>query len=238
MNTWKALLLIYCAIDVRYPLTRWRRKRFAHCLTEQDVEEAENSFRHFPPLVRELTEGRASVDYATVHVPQALRTVSPISFGGFWPSPTDVSAELSEYAPPGAFDSVFILWPQNDAAAGRFIPSAGWGFGMGATAAANGATYAVVANASLSAWRRPRIGEVWLHEWLHGVCHHFAQRGHALPEGDADGGGPHGYVQSPTTGWTDYYRDLMNGKVEERGSFTGIQSDAWRESLEPRTLPA
>ena len=70
-------------------------------------------------------------------------------------------------------------------------------------------------------------GEVWLHEWLHGVCAHFAQRGHVMPERDADGGELHGYVRSPTAGWTDYYRDLMSGKVLEGGKRLGIPGDAW-----------
>lgn len=52
----------------------------------------------------------------------------------------------------------------------------------------------------------PLKGEAWLHEWLHGVCVHFVQQGHQMPVGDADGADRHGYVCSPTTGWTDYYR--------------------------------
>ncbi len=54
--------------------------------------------------------------------------------------------------------------------------------------------------------------EVWLHEWLHGVCAHFRELGYPLPDGDADGGDRHGYVQSPETGWTNFYRDLMTGQ--------------------------
>jgi hypothetical protein len=88
---------------------------------------------------------------------------------------------------------------------------------MGASKWTNDATYAAIANAPSSAWRNEARGEVWLHEWLHGVCAHFAQRGHVMPERDADGGELHGYVRSPTAGWTEYYRDLMNGNVLGRG---------------------
>lgn len=236
MNTWNALLLIYCSIDVRYRVGRWRRKHFVHQLSDAEVCEAEGSFRHFPSLVDELTNGRASVDYKIVHVQQTLRSVSAISWGGFWPAPKDVRAEIAQYAPRGAVDSVFVLWPQTNFVTGRAIRSGGWGFGMGGSEDTKGATYATVANAPSEAWRRPRIGEVWLHEWLHGVCHHFAQRGHTMPEGDADGGERHGYVQSPTTGWTDYYRDLMNGRVDERGTLKGVASSAWLESTSPLLL--
>ena len=235
MKTWNALLLIYCEIDVRYRISRWRRKHFAHELSEPEVEEAEDSFRHFPPLVEELTDGRAAIDYAIVHVDKPLRSVSPISWGGFWPSPRDTREELDRFSPRGYFDSVFILWPQTNFATGRAVPSGGWGFGMGATNETNGATYAAVANARSGAWQTPRVGEVWLHEWLHGVCHHFAERGHIMPDGDADGGGRHGYVQSPTTGWCDYYRDLMNARVAENATLTGIAKTAWEET-NPRAV--
>jgi len=53
------------------------------------------------------------------------------------------------------------------------------------------------------------------------------QRGHVMPERDADGGELHGYVRSPTAGWTDYYRDLMSGNVLEGGKRFGIPGDAW-----------
>ena len=38
-----------------------------------------------------------------------------------------------------------------------------------------------------------------------------------MPDGDADGADRHGYVRSPKTGWTDYYRDLMTCNVNEDG---------------------
>jgi hypothetical protein len=69
-----------------------------------------------------------------------------------------------------------------------------------------------------------------LHEWLHGVCHYFTQRGFAMPERDADGAELHGYQRSPTAGWTDYYRDLMSGMVVENGKQLGVPLGAWTES--------
>ncbi len=163
---------------------------------------------------------------------------SPISWGGFWPAPNDTRAELDRFAPRGSFDSIFVLWPQTNFATGRAIPSGGWGFGMGATNETNGATYATVANTRREIWQLPRIGEVWLHEWLHGVCHHFRRRGYAMPDGDADGADRHGYVHSPTNGWSDYYRDLMNGRVLEDGEPKGIATIAWEEPNPRATLVA
>jgi hypothetical protein len=93
----------------------------------------------------------------------------------------------------------------------------------------------VVANAASWAWKIPIVGEVWLHEWLHGVCRIFAEKGFAMPEYDADGGGSHGYIQSETTGWTSFYRDLMTGQVVEDGEKKGITAGAWRSRVSSGT---
>ena len=52
-----------------------------------------------------------------------------------------------------------------------------------------------------------------------------------MPERDADGAELHGYVRSPKRGWTQYYRDLMTGKVSENDGHLGIPLAAWREDL-------
>jgi len=90
------------------------------------------------------------------------------------------------------------------------------------------ATYATVANVQSEIWEIPVKGEVWLHEWLHGACSFFKSLGYTMPDGDADGAERHGYIRSPVTGWTDYYRDLMNQDVLEEGTATGIPTAAWR----------
>lgn len=227
MTIWKAILLIYQRIEVSYP-GRWRLpKRFSHSLPEQEIADAIMSFEHFPALVADLTAQRATVNYDVVRVNRPLDSLTSRAKKMFWPSPDDTGAELDDLAPSGKYDSIFVLWPQNDLARGRSIASGGWGLGMGASQWSNNATYAVVGNAPSFAWRIPKIGEVWLHEWLHGVCAYFHDRGHVMPSGDADGGSRHGYIQSKTTGWTDYYRDLMNGAVLDDGRLTGIQSDGW-----------
>jgi len=80
-------------------------------------------------------------------------------------------------------------------------------------------------------------GEVWLHEWLHGVCNFFEIQGYKMPAGDADGGDRHGYIRSPETGWTGYYRDLMNGRVIEDGKPRGIPPHAWSIPFSYELIP-
>lgn len=245
MAIWKTLLLVYRELDVRLPVARdllvgrdsveptksgKTRKRFHHIASERELADALDSFAGFPQLVSELTNGAATIEHEIVNVDHALTSLTRESETRFWPSPDDIRSDLEEFAPIGKYDSIFVFWPQRDLKNGMAVPCDAWGLATGASDWSNGATYAAIANAPSSAWKNEARGEVWLHEWLHGVCAHFAQRGHTMPERDADGAELHGYVRSPTAGWTDYYRDLMNGMVVENGKRLGIPLDAWRKT--------
>ena len=238
MNIWKALLLVYRRIDVRYPAGWIRRKRFAHELSEDELRDALNSFSAFPSLVKELSDGGATVTYQTEIIQKALSSITADADNSFWPSPDDTRIELDALAPAGRYDSIFVFWPQSNLTSGAQIPCRGWGFGLGPSDWTNDATYAVIGNAPSWAWSIPVIGEVWLHEWLHGVCRVFEDKGVAMPEHDADAGGNHGYVQSETTGWTAFYRDLMTGQVLEKGERKGITAEAWASGITPTTSVA
>jgi len=220
----KALLLVYRRIDF---LAGFQHTRFVHSLADAEIEDAIESFRHFPELVTELTQRLVLIESEIVFADRVLATLTTTGSDQYWPSPDDTRPELEALASPCRYDSVFVLWPQSNLANGSSISSAGWGLAIAAGPWSNWATYATVANARSSTWKVPRSGEVWLHEWLHGVCAFFADRGFPMPDGDADGGGRHGYEQSPVSGWTDYYRDLMNGNVLENGRRLGIPLGAW-----------
>jgi hypothetical protein len=220
----KAILLIYRQIDF---LADSRKTRFVHTLADAEIEDAIESFRHFPESVTELTHRLVLIESDIVFAERNLATLTATGPQQYWPSPDDTRQELDTLASPYRYDSVFVLWPQNNFATGSSISSPGWGLAISASSWSNWATYATVANARSATWNVPRLGEVWLHEWLHGVCGFFADRGVSMPDGDADGGGRHGYKQSPVSGWTDYYRDLMSGSVLEHGRRLGIPLEAW-----------
>jgi hypothetical protein len=229
MKLWRSLLLVYRELDVRLAVGRdsvepRKRKHFHHIASERELSDALDSFAGFPQLVFELTNGAAEIKHEIVKSDHALTSLTRESPSRFWPSPDDIRSDLEAFAPPGKYDSIFVFWPQRNLKNGTAVPCDAWGLAMGASESTNGATYAAIANAPSSAWQNEARGEVWLHEWLHGVCAHFGQRGHVMPERDADGGELHGYVRSPTAGWTDYYRDLMNGNVLEGGERVGIPS--------------
>jgi hypothetical protein len=220
----KAMLLVYRRIDF---LAESQKTRFVHTLADAEIEDALESFRHFPELVTELTHRLVFIEAEIVLAERTLATLTATGPDQYWPSPDDTRPELDILAPPYQYDSVFVLWPQNDLTTGSSILSAGWGLAIAAGQWSNWATYATIANARSATWKVPRLGEVWLHEWLHGVCAFFTDQGYPMPAGDADGGGRHGYEQSPVSGWTDYYHDLMTGNVLENGRRLGIPLEAW-----------
>ncbi len=230
MTIWRSLLLVYGAIDVAIRDRLGNPQHFVHFLTDAEISDGVSSFQSFPSLVEELTSGKASVRYEIHQAERCLSSLTPLSEGLYWPSPSDTREEIDRFAAPGSRESIFVLWPQVNLRDGTSVRSAGWGLGMAASAWSNNATYATVANTESWRWQIPVVGEVWLHEWLHGVCAYFADRGYSMPDGDADGGARHGYVQSRVSGWTDYYRDLMTGNVLDAGVSMGIPLDAWGET--------
>jgi hypothetical protein len=227
VTVWHSLLLIYGTIDVELRDRSRSSQRFIHFLTDTEVRDGVRSFQQFPSLVEDLTSGGASVQYEVHRVERCLTSLTHMGEGMYWPSPTDTREEIDRLAAPGSYESIFVLWPQRNLRDQTFVRSAGWGLGMAASVWSNNATYATVGNTELWKWQIPVVGEVWLHEWLHGVCAYFASLGYMMPDGDADGGARHGYIQSRVSGWTDYYRDLMTGNVLDAGTATGIPLDAW-----------
>ena len=220
----KAILLLYRQIDF---LGESQTTRFVHRLSDAEIEDAIESFQHFPELVTELTHGLIVMEFEVVSAQRSLTTLTATGPDQYWPSPDDTRPELETFVPPYRYDSIFALWPQSNLATGAAIRAAGWGLAIAGGPWSNWATYATVANARSGTWKVPRMGEVWLHEWLHGVCAFFAQQGYPMPAGDADGGGRHGYKQSPESGWTKYYEDLMTANVLENGRRLGIPLEAW-----------
>ena len=89
MRRWRALLVVYRELNVRLPSGRRRKQYVHHVATDQEVDDAVESFRGFPRLAAELTSNAAQVEPALV---QANRPLSSLTRDGdlsFWPSPDD-----------------------------------------------------------------------------------------------------------------------------------------------------
>jgi hypothetical protein len=222
---WRILCLVFDRIDAGYRDCSGKVQRFSFSLPPEGIQKAEWSLSHLPLLARECSCGLVEISYDVRHMSRPLTSLTAMGGPNYWPSPSDVRPELKKYAP--SYDSVFVFWPQNDLARGCQVPSGGWGLAIGPGHVPGGATYCSIANAPSYCWEVPRAGEVWLHEWLHGICDFYESKGFPMPLHNADGGGSHGYTQSPVTGWCRYYRDLMTGRVPEDGRMTGITPEAW-----------
>ena len=144
MAVWKTLLIIYRELDVRLSRGRWRKRRFRHVATREQIIDATESFHALPRLVAELTAGAAQVEGKIVEVGPALRSLTEEAGGFFWPSPDDTRREVDKLAPAGSYGSIFIFLTQSDFQNRTSIRCRGWGLGIAASDWSNGATYAVV----------------------------------------------------------------------------------------------
>jgi hypothetical protein len=122
VKIWKTLLLVYRELDVRLPVERGfveARKlcssdaptHFHHVATERELADAIDSFRGFPQLARELTNGAAVIEYEIVRSDHALTSLTRESSSRFWPSPDDIRSDLDELAPFGKYDSISFSGP-------------------------------------------------------------------------------------------------------------------------------
>lgn len=257
---WRALLLVYHNTDVDYIDEEGEPQHLTTSMTAVQMATALRSFRQMASIAHDFSNGEAIIEYDIVYIDRpvdsltllgelpdspegdvvdvsqeqpTLTAVNPdqlASNHSYWVSPANSRLELDTYAPPGTYDSVFVHWVRCDVDTDQCVPSYGWGWGLYATDWANGATYATVTNVPDWMWQLPTVGEVWLHEWLHGSSPFYEGLGYPQPVGNADGGGSHGYLPDPQTGWSDYYRDLMTGQVWEPtlDQYTGITPEAWQ----------
>ena len=228
MHVWKVLLLIYHNTNVTYIDSDGTNRHLYTSLSDAEMLKAQWAFQQYTSIANDFSSQEALVDYDIVHITRPITSISYLGDAGYWVSPSDVMVELDQYAQPGSYDSVFVHWAQCNPDFSQCVPSRGWGRAYRATDWSHGATYATVANAPDWAWKTQTVGEIWLHEWLHGVCSYYADLGYTMPEGDADGASSHGYLWSSITGWGEYYRDLMTGRVLENGELTGIPAEAWQ----------
>ncbi|MHB1038309.1 MAG: hypothetical protein ACYC35_28105 [Pirellulales bacterium] len=226
-SVWRAVLLVYRNAEIDYTDGDGKQQHFSNKLADEEVRAAVSSFRQYPSLAYEHSNRQAVVQYDIVYPARAINSVTKCGKDDYWLSPNDAREEINKYAAKGTYDSILVLAPLSNHATGKSVPSGGWGLAIGPSDWSNGATYCTVGNAPVDGWNEPRPGEVWLHEWIHGVCAHFAAKGFTMPAGDADAGGSHGYEHSPVEGWGEFYQDLMNGRVLDKNHRTGITKAAW-----------
>lgn len=228
LPVWRVLLLAYRHVDVDYTDDSGKQHHFSNKLSDGEFQAAVWSFRQYPSLAYKHSKGEVLIQCDIVYPARKINSVTKMGENVWWMSPNDTRPEINEHARKGTYDSILVLAPLSNHATGEHVPTGGWGLAIPPTNWSNGATYCTVGNAPVDMWNEPDVGEVWLHEWLHGASAHFAKKGWAMPKGDADAGGSHGYEHSSVDGWGEFYRDLMTGQVLDEGRRTGITKEAWQ----------
>jgi hypothetical protein len=196
-----------------------------------------------PDSVAAWSEGNAVFEEFEIRVLDGpIRRLSASGPSAFWVGPDAVARELTRHAPPGRWDSVFVIHPTD----GSYRPC-GWGCTIGPTRDAGGAGFSSIVS---DRWApdRDRLfpEEGFIHEWLHQVEAMYRSVGlprHHLPDlhdvadrtsARAMSLPPYGrgYVdyERDTGTWQPWYRDLMTGTVGPKGverSPVGLTADRW-----------
>jgi thiol-disulfide isomerase/thioredoxin len=190
-------------------------------LTDQEIERARQSFFAMPGLAARLTQNRVKIDPKWIVLQAAVTKVSDAGSSMLYPSASDIYPLIESFDKSGEWDTIAVFWK------GSKIMHA---FGLGGMMTPKGSTYLVVAEASPYAWTGGQGGEIFLHEWTHGVATFFRRLGYAdrIPPKDADGGEAYGYKNTPYDGWCTYYLPLFNALVPFEGELRGFDAEMWQ----------
>lgn len=188
-------------------------------------------------LANDWSSGLASQTETVVYPPTPVAHLTALGDGAYWLAPADIAADLATYAAPQTYDSIVVIWqPWDDE---DYVPSWGWGLSLSAGPASNEAAYATVTvpprDDSWWVTSMPHPGELYLHEWLHGVIDYNVAHGASIP--DLHGSGTYGYVDEGGT-WMRWYSDFMRQHVRDpaTAAYVGISYLVW-SSGSPRTAP-
>ncbi len=220
MTQFKALAVIFDSIDVT--LNGKNIKDTLPAASPGKSSKKDEAKKGLNKFAAHLTKLNSNVTMALTieDTPKTLRKLSLIKNGAL-DSPFLHSADFEkamQAAVPGfslswgQYDTVFVIVPAT--AAG--LTGQGWsvnGWGEYSPSHLKGAALAFIpSNYNMEEFE----GQVFIHEWLHGVCHFYKMMGwtDTISNGDADDGGGLGYG-SVATGDLDYYKDLMTAQVKK-----------------------
>ncbi len=228
-DPWKMLILVYRNIDTDYTDIDGQAKHLTATMPLNDAENMVENFQILPHrnMVYDYSAHLGEMEAYVQYVDRALTDLEPIG-NGYWPSPTTTAPELDQYAPPGKYDSVIVFWQASNPDTGQSIPVNGWGLGYWPYDYANNMTYATVFNISW-VWSDtdPCRGEVFLHEWLHGLTDFYHWLGFPFPVDGVHGADEAGYTADQNGCWKDWYKDYMQGLVLEDGQYKALVPDTW-----------
>ncbi|NSW56495.1 MAG: hypothetical protein HPY44_10800 [Armatimonadetes bacterium] len=226
--TWSVLVLIYPNSDFSYQTSQGATQTYTGSITESQVQRFERAAASFVDLVDLWSEGlgKASIEVHRIERPIATVTKwEPEGALNYWISHDDVATELQQYIPTGKYDSVLVFGHMGTAPTPSY-----WGLSWVGPISFAGRTitYGMVRYNKDSAWDESFLGEVPLHEWLHGLEGWYRDLGYQVP--DLHSLVAHGF---PDPGgnvpmWRDWYAHYMCGKLTEpNGDRSGMSAGVW-----------
>ena len=227
-DPWKMLILVYRNINTDYIDIDGQSRHLTATMPLQEADNMVQSFLNQPHRgnVYDFSDHLAELEANVVYVDRALTNLAPIG-NGYWPSPDVTRTELDQYAPTGLYDSVIVFWQASHPTSGQSIPTYGWGLGYWPGDYANGMTYATVFNINWVWTNDTCEGEVFLHEWLHGVTGFYMSLGFPFPYEDLHGAEEAGYTVDANGCWKPWLRDYMRGLVYENGQPKALVPETW-----------
>ena len=238
-DPWRTLVLVYESTDIATPdkptealrlSAMFVPKIFGDLITFRPADDwsprfsvaahahLADSLGRMPGIITDWSNDRAHMTIETIYTAVPLRQTSYYGRLGAVVTANNVRAELERYAPPGKYDSIFIIW-RNLGAEGRVITGhAGVAFPV-----LDGGTGAYIASIPLKPWFDETIDlrglrEVFVHEWLHQVIAENRMQG-ATNLAELHDSLAYGYVQGTAAVW---YSDMLSGALTERFGVTPL----------------
>lgn len=264
MSEWKCLVVFFNECDVVLGGKTYKDK-----LTTTQKQDAKDGFALFSKWVSATTGGRESFQFDYLEVP-TLRHMD--SYQKTPVDPADAKKGWVAWARPrnvydsimaahgswnihwGKYDSVFVVQPWEAGPTGLdgtyHLNGLGYYPAQSFTKdnpkatlvpedVAFGATYAWFGG--MADMKKHDAGLI-THEWLHGVCQFYLHYDFPVPKSESHEDPAWRYTFSPTNGWNDFYRDLINGDLKDQfAPYTprgGIPLEAWTAGTtgNPRNL--
>ena len=235
--TWRALGLVIRNTDVSWVDSAGFEHRVTTRLSEGEEGWARAELENVPNLFSAWSAGMGRMELEVRVLEDTVTSISPLGPDSFWVSPADVAQELDAHAPPGAFDSVFVMFDPDQDGVFALPIQAYWGIGVGEWT--NGATFGSLYVTGDQPSDSPNRGEAHIHEWLHGATAWYRDR-HGLPVPDPHENARYGFPAADESGsWGGWYSALMRGNLvdPDTGAVHGITADSWLQST-PRGAQA
>jgi hypothetical protein len=240
MTVFKALAVIFDNVDVTINGKHITDSIPNPTATNSKKNEAKNGLKKFQNYLPTLNPN-ISISITVDDTPKTLKNLNLIKNGTLdspFLEPADFEKAMQAASPGfslswGQYDTIFIIVPANNPG----LLAQGWsvnGWGKYEPDKMKGAAIAFIPTTyNMEEFE----GQVFLHEWLHGVCHFYKKMGWTdkISSGDADDSGVFGYTKTTANGDLDYYKDLMTAQLKNKklsgqplAATPGITNTLWQ----------